>query len=783
MKAFIRLWARVVIGQRWLVLAVTALALGLALIPMQNLYYDNSNENFFIEGDPALKDFNLLLERFGDVEYLSVGIEARAEDADVFTPATIRVIAQVTEFLENRPEVTQVRSLSKYEYTHSREGAMVSDDLIEDPHDQAALNQARQVIRKEPLALGTLITEDLRHTRVVARVEYEVGSNAIKISLMSALRDFMAEQQFAENGYPLRLSGQPVFGEQFEVLTQRDQSWINPTMMVLMLIILFISFRSLAATLLPWAMIGSAIVLVSGIQGLLEWPHTVVESGLVPTLMIIGIGVGVHVMVEFFQGRAANLDSKESAEAAILHLWVPVFYTALTTAAGFLALGVTELVPVRQFAWLGAIGAMILFLLSMTLLPVLLSFVTRLSPRTHKAVASGLVARLTHAVPGFTRKYRKSLTLGGLVLLVASLLLVPGIKVDSNFITYFKTSNPTRIDLEYFDQTYKGVQNIDVMIDSGSEGGVHEPKFLHAVDKLQTWLEQQPEAGKATSLIRFHRQINKALNYNDEAFYQLPDSRAMAAQFLLLYDNTGAEEDLTDLRDFDERYLRISLPIANKPASETRAFLQRVNQYIGQQHPELATQLTGSLVMYNAQDIYINHGMVRSFFLALSIISLCFIALFRSVKYGLIALVPSIVPILMTGALLVLLDIPLNLGTMIVGAMTMGIAVDDAIHVMNRYLRARRSGSNTDEAIHCAMNESGRAVIFTSVVLVTGFSVMLLGSFIPYIYTGLFAATIMALALLGDLIFLPALLYWIDGRRSSDSTISTSLLTLNEERS
>jgi len=782
MKVVIRAWARFVVGQRWLVISLTALAMGLSFLPMKNLYYDNSNESFFIEGDPRLAEFNQLLERFGDVEYLSVGLVAPGDDSDLFTPQSLAVIDQLTRFLETRPEVTQVRSLTKYQHTYSKDGVMVTEDLFEDFTTPEQLAHAKTVILNEPMALDSLITRDLRHTRVVARTQYEVGSSDLKMSLMAALRQHIAEAGYAEQGYPLHLSGQPVFSEQFEVLSKRDQAWINPGMALLMVIILWFSFRTWVATLLPWAMIGSAILLVTGIQGLLHWPHTVVESALVPTLIIIGIGVAVHLLVGFYQARAKGLEPKAAAESAVEHLWVPVLFTALTTAAGFLALGVTELVPVRHFAGLGAIGSLVIFLLSMTLLPALLSFVKGYSPRTQAAVTSGLLARIIHWIPRFTRQHKRGLSRLGLALLAVSLALVPRIQVDSNFITYFKTSNPARADLHYFDQTYKGIQNLDFMIDSGASGGIHEPAFLQEVARLETWLESLPEAGKAISLIRVHQQISQALNYDDPAFYRLPDSREMAAQFLLLYDNTGPEEDLTDMRDFDERYLRLSLPIINMAASDTKALLDRVQQQLAREFPQLNTQITGSLVMYNAQDIYINQGMSRSFLLAMMIIGLSFIFLFRSLKYGLIALVPSIVPILMTGALLVLLGINLDLGTMIVGAMTMGIAVDDAIHVMSRYLRARRQGNNTQEAIDLAMGEAGRAVVFTSLILVTGFSLMLFGSFIPYIYTGLFAATIMALALIGDLIVLPALLFWIDGRRDTKPT-QAPLLTPKEEPS
>ncbi len=721
-----------------------------------------------MEGDPNLTAFNELLDLFGDVEYLSIGIEAPEGDPDVFTPETLEVIQALTGFLEARPEVTQVRSLTQYEHTHS-DGAMIETDpvveVIDDPED---LRRAREIIQTEPMAQGTLITEDLQHTRIAARVRYEVGKSDNKMALMGAVRRFIEEEDFAGRGYALRLSGQPVFTEQFEVLTKRDQRWINPTMAVIMILILFFSFRSITGMLLPWAVIGTSIVYVSGLQGWLGWPHSVVESALIPALIIIGVGISVHVLVEFYHFRARGQAPKTAAASAVEHLWTPAFYTALTTAAGFLALGVTELVPVRQFAWLGALGAMTLFIIAMTLMPALLSFIGGFSQRTRHAVDTGMIARLTRRLPVFIQHYCKPLILGGAALLIISLVLVPNVKVDSNFITYFKSDNPTRADLMYFDDVYNGIQNIDLVIDSGQESGIHQPGFLREVATLQAWLEQQPETGNANSLIDFHKQINQALHHDDPAWYQLPDSPEMAAQFLLMYDNTGPDEDLTDLKDFYERYLRIAVPITNMPASTTDAFLERVHQYLAEAHPQLDVELTGSLVMYNAQDRYINQGMLRSFMIALVIIGLSFMVLFRSLKYGLIALIPSVVPILMTGALLVILGINLNLGTMIVGAMTMGIAVDDAIHVMNRYLLARRTGDNTHDAIVRAMTESGRAVVFTSVILVSGFSVMLLGSFIPYIYTGLFAATIMALALLGDLIFLPALLYWIDGRRADD---------------
>src|SRR5690606_25808074 len=169
---------------------------------MSNIHYDNSNESYFVQGDPNLKSFNHLLDLFGDVEYLFIGVTATEGATDVFTPATIDVVHELTEFLESRPEVTQVRSLSKYEYTHSDGGLLATDDLIEDRTDPQALAQARRIIVNEPMAMDTLVTDDLRHTRIAARVRYEAGSTEKIMSLMQATHQFIADRQFFERGFP-----------------------------------------------------------------------------------------------------------------------------------------------------------------------------------------------------------------------------------------------------------------------------------------------------------------------------------------------------------------------------------------------------------------------------------------------------------------------------------------------------------------------------------------------------------------------------------------------------
>ena len=484
MNAITNTWASAVIKGRWFILALFALAIGLAINPMSTIDYDNSNDRFFIDGDDNLTNLEMLVDLFGDIDYLSIGIQAREGDQDVFEPETLMMIAELTEFLENHPTVTQVRSLTKYQYTHNDAGMLASDDLLWDLEDAEVINEARQIMSEETLALGNLITEDYQHTRIVARSEYIKNEDDHKVSFAKDLEAFIAEQQYADEGFHLQLSGQAKTDEQFETLTINDSSWINPTMAGVMIVILFISFRAVSATLLPWLVIGGGIVLTSGLQGVLGWPHSVVESALVPAMIIIGVGVSVHVLVEFYHFRADGMAPKDAAYETVTHLLSPAFFTAFTTSAGFLALGVTKLVPVKEFAVLGAMGSFILFILALTVLPAVLSFIPWFSKRTQQVVDQGFITKLTQKVPAFTHQFRIPLALLGATLLTLSVIIVPRIEVDSNYITYFKESNPTRQALSYFDEQYKGIQNVDIIIDSGEFDGIKQPEFLQKSGKL-----------------------------------------------------------------------------------------------------------------------------------------------------------------------------------------------------------------------------------------------------------------------------------------------------------
>ncbi len=759
-------WGRFVVRNRVVILVSTLLIVFLSIftITKNPIGVNNSNEMWFLEGDPTLMAHEKMRDLFGSTESLVVGITAREKDKDLFVPETIKMIEEIHTMLEEHEVVEKVDSLSRYQRTYNKDGAVVTEDLFEDIdelQDSTGLfEEAREIMKNENLALDTLISPDFKHSRIIARTEYIVNGLDHKLKVVSDLRKFVENQGYIEQGYDLKFGGQPVLNERFTVISNSDSAWLNPTVAIIMMIILGIIFRSAAGIFAPWVVIGTAVTMITALQAYLGYNITPVNQALIPITMLIGMACTVHVMSEFYSLRAVgDFSSKEASVELVKNLLKPIFFTQFTTSIGFAALYVTKLSPVREFSLLATLLPMIVFLLSMTSLPAALSFLTRLSNSTKRAYVDDWLSLLTSRLPEFTFVHRKTIALMGIAFVLVSFFTASYIKVDTNIFKFFKSDLKISADLKYFDMKFKGSSNIDMMLDSKEPEGIKDPKFLTNLNSLEDYLEKKEKGGKIVGFLDQLKQVRKAFSEDNPKFYIIPDTKRMASQLLLLYENSGPNEDLSDVKDFDERYTRITFPTVNMDASEYNQFLDEMMTEIKLDYPDLDVVPTGPMVMFQAQNEYTDKGISQSFMLSLTFISIVLFVIFWSFKHGAIAVFPAVVPIVFAGGCFAVSGKDLNLGSLIVGAMTMGIAIDDCIHVVSRYRLARTSGADVRRSIERAMNESGRAIITTSIALVVGFSTFLFARLVPMIDIGWLTMVIFTLALLGCLLFIPALLY------------------------
>ena len=762
----IEAWSNQVIKNRILILTITVLLILVSVFSISKnpIGVNNSNEMWFLEGDPTLLAHDKMRDLFGSTESLVVGIEARPRDKDLFNLETVKMIEEIHAMLEEHEVVEKVDSLARYQRTYNRGGVVATDYIFEDienlDDNLDQLDTARIAMQDENLALDTLISKDFRHTRIIARTEYIVNGLDHKLKVVTDLRNFISEMGYLEKGYDIKFGGQPVLNERFTVISNSDAAWLNPTVAAIMMIVLGIVFRSLTGILAPWVVIGTAVTMMTGLQAYLGYNITPVNQALIPITMLLGMACTVHVMSEFYSLRTLSKHTAlDASKELIKNLFKPIFFTQFTTSIGFAALYITKLSPVREFSLLATILPMIIFILSMTSLPAALSFLNRLSPATKKAYDNDWLTRVTTSLPNFSYKNRFSILAVGLLFISVSFFSATYIKVDTNIFKFFKSDLKISEDLRYFDREFKGSSNIDMMLDSELEEGIKEPGFLTKLDALEAFLEKQEKSGKIVGYLDQLKQIRKAFSDNNKEFYKIPDSKPMTSQLLLLFENSGPDDDLSDIKDFDERFTRITLPTINMDASEYNQFLDDMMQTINKDFPDLNVTPTGPMVMFQAQNEYTDKGISQSFMLSLTFISVVLFIIFWSIKHGAIAVFPAVVPIVFAGGCFAMLGKDLNLGSLIVGAMTMGIAIDDCIHVVSRYKLARSLGSSVEHSIKRAMTESGRAIITTSLALVIGFSTFLFARLVPMIDIGWLTTVIFTLALLGCLLFIPALLF------------------------
>ncbi len=761
----IKTLAKQVIAFRFVVMAASLVLLGAAGVGIKNLYFEGSTDIWFLKDDPVLLEYEELKEIFENNEFLIIGLEATPAAGTFLNQPTLQAIGAITAFLEAHVAVTKVSSVSKYELIHSEDDVLRVDPIIPEEVENFALSTQQwqtldETLRRETIVHGLLFTPDLKHTLITARVieqtDYTGDGNA-KAALFEEFTDFLAENGLEDSPYyRLYPSGSAVISTSYLHNSIADQSVIYPLVLTLILVFLYALFRHWSGLVLPTLVILASVTATLGVVGHMGWPMNVLNVAMPTIITVIALADSIHILVGFYRLRNEGLAPRDAARAAIERYFTPCLLTTVTTAAGFLALSVSRLAPVSELGLAMPVGVVMAFGYSVFFLPATLSFIHGKPERTRRFVETSLIASglrwLSQAVIANSRAIVAVFAL----LLVPVLVLCALIKVDTNFVRNFKEDSTVRQGLDYFDDTFKGALSLEFVVDSGAEEGVKDPAFLRRVLAFQEYVTGLEGCGRANSMVNYLRKINQVLHNDDPAYYAIPDSRTAVAQFLFMYLSSGPDEDLADLMSFDSRYLRISVFFEVAPSSVTKARVAEIERLIEAEFGDLNITTTGRAVLFNRMDVYVLDGLVNSFSLALGIIALCFLVVLRSVRFGALVLIPNLLPILFAGAVMGAFGIFLDFSTLMIAAVTLGIAVDDTIHVCIHYIHARDRGETNRDAIRSAIETTGAALVTTSIILIAGFSMLTLSSFVPTIYTGILGGVVIVGALFADLVLLPA---------------------------
>lgn len=769
-------YAQWIVKYRWLVILLTILLLAAAGSGGRFLAFTNDYRVFFSKENTQLQAFEQLQETYTKADNIFVMLEPAG--GDVFTPEVLAAVADLTDEAWQVPHSIRVDSLTNFQHMVAEGDDLIVADLVEYPDEltadqmpairDAAMSQAtlvRKLVSTEGHVTGINITLEIppalsEADRLLPKEERDAKDPAK--ALETAVHFARAMVASMEQKYPdirYHTTGVAMLNQAFPEATIKDMSSTIPMAFLVIIVgILFLIRSPIAMTTTVLVVFGS-IIAAMGTAGWLGIRLTP-PSASAPTLILtLAVADCVHFLVTFYHNLRRG-DDKHAAIIESLRInFMPIFLTSLTTAIGFLSMNSSDAPPFRHLGNITAIGVMAAFVLAVSFLPAMVAVLPARPGRGGRRES-----QLMDKLASFVIARRAPLFWSILAGIIALAIMMPRNQLSDVFVNYFDRTVPFRVATDHVTDNLSGLYIVEYSLDSGNEGGVSDPAFLARVEKFENYLMSQPEVQHVSAITETMRRLNYSMHGDDEQWRRLPDNRELSAQYLLLYEmSLPYGLDLNNQINFDKSRTRVTATMETLSTPDMLAFEDRVQAWQQDNIPGIAGEGTGATIMFTHISKRNIRSMLTGTAIALVLISFILMIALRSVKMGVLSLVPNLTPAISAFGLWALLVGQVGLAVSVVVAMTLGIVVDDTIHFLSKYLRARRERNmNTEDAIRYAFNTVGVALTITTIVLVGGFLVVAQSNFLVNAEMGLLTAITIALALFIDFLFLPTLLLKFD---------------------
>ena len=773
----------VVKNYRNILVAMFVLAM-LAGVGAKNLSFNNDYRIFFNKDDKRLQAFENLQNTYTKNDNVLLVLEPK--NGQVFTRDTLAAIEDITERAWQIPYSMRVDSLSNYQNTVATEKEMTVGDLYENAKSLSdqALENIKAISLKEPLLMHRLISEKAHVTAINVTMEFpstimvkdangnEIEKKANPTNQVSeAVASVRKIKAYINETYPeltVYLSGIVMMNNAFGEAAIYDMSRLLPLAILLILATVYFLLRSISGTVITFVVIILSVVSAFGLSGWLgiELSTPVMSAPVI--IMTLAVADCVHILSTWLAEMRLGKEKVAAMRESLRVNFMPVFLTSLTTAIGFLSLNTSDAPPFRDLGNVAAMGVIAAFLLSLFLLPAL-AVILPVEAKPYESRIPKIMSKFSEWVIG----HQKALLLGMGALALVLISLVPRNELNDVFVHYFDKRIEFRTDTDFISQNLTGIYNVEYSIDTKNSGGISDPEVLAKIKIFTDWLDTQPEVIHVNTITDTFTRLNKNMHGDNPEFYKLPDTRVLAAQYLLLYEmSLPYGLDLNNQIDIDKQSTRITATMKTLSTQEVLMFEKRVDDWMSENIPSLKAVGASPTVMFAHIGMKNIISMLSGTTIALLLISLILVFALGSWRYGLLSLIPNLVPAGMAFGVWALIDGEIGMALSVVTAMTLGIVVDDTIHFLSKYLRARREqGLGAEDAVRYAFSTVGIALWVTSVALVAGFLVLATSSFKLNSSMGLLTAIVIAIALIVDFLLLPPLLIKLDKWLSKGDTL------------
>lgn len=772
----------------WLVLLFcVGLTISLAS-QLPKLTLDATAEAVLPEDAPETRAFEALKRDFGRNDDIILSITTD----EVFTPAFLTDLIALHQALESTlPHVSAVNSLHSARNIYGTEEDLVIEALVESvPLTPETMADMRHKAVTHPFYRNAYITEDGKTTNLtITPATYYLATDPLTGAESQALvGDFQLRQvievteqvlgQFPAFDGKINISGLPIVNDELVFYMSRDLATFISLSLLLVAVALGLIFRNTIGVILPLLVVISALVATMGLIGAtvraIQMPTVILPS----FILAVGVGDAVHVLTLYFRQLAKGNSKEQAVQSAVAHAGTPMFYTTITTALGLCSFLLTDLVPIANLGLYSAVGIVFALIYSLLMLPALLI----ICPKPKK-VASGAIDTdsnplISHVLTGcvnLSSRFPEIIIAAGIGLLIASLFIASGLTFSHDPVRWLPDNSKARESVAFVEERLGGAVPIDIVIDAGEPDGMKDPALIASIESLTAALNAYAtdniNTARVLSISDLVKETNQALFDNAASEYRIPDDRNLLAQEYMMLE-TGGANDLFKLVDSHYRKAHITV---FTPWVDSLAFIPYINgvEQLAQKHigDQATIQMTGPVAIFTRILYQVMDTTAWSYILAFSVVSLMMLLLLSDLRLALVSMVPNLLPVVFTLAMMRLTNTPLDMFSMLIGSIAIGLAVDDTIHFMHGFKRQFERTGDAYLAVENTLHSTGRAMLTTTLVLSCGFLIYLASPMNNLNAFGVFTALCIVVALVADLLFAPACMIYLHRKRLAKTQV------------
>jgi predicted RND superfamily exporter protein len=737
----------------------------LGLLPLTNITnIDNDIGMWISRDDPIYVTYERFREEFGGQRVLMIALRSDR----LFTPESLEFIRQVTDDIQRVDPVDRVQSLSTANVvaslpkTPDDEGGIEVQPLLDKVVDAQEAARVRSRVLADPLLRGDLVSEDGTVTALIVTFDEE-RIDDVRSETIDQIHGLIDPR--LPPGMKAYYNGSIEISETYNRVTKSNLASLTPPILLLTIGALFFMFRSWRLTLLVMGAVVVSFVWTMGLYVLMGFTFNVLASMMPPLVMILAIADDVHIVQHYTEELRASGSKEQAFKSSVRHLFAPLLGASATTALGLASLATSHVVAVRAFGIGAAVGVMVDFVMSLVLVPTMLTLIKH-SPTV--APQERYFVGPMQRVARFSMRNARQVVIASSVLMGIGLVGLRWLHVDTNHINFFAKDHPLAQSARVIDQELSGIYSFSILFE-GEPDSMKSPDALRRMEELRVRLQKLPFVKKVVSVADYVKRVNRELtddggpakagHYDDSDV--LPASAEAIAQELFVFglsDEGRRELERVVASDYSRAQMSVKLASMSSDlvfAQIARAEEEAAAVFAGS---GITPTVTGSGRLFSTLDHYIVVSQLSSFATAFLTVFAVIFLVFRSARFGVLAIIANALPVCAVLGLMGWLGISLNVATVMVASVALGIVDDDTIHFINRFRRETSAGRGTEAAIEAATMHEGRASLTTAIINSLGYGIMVVSSYKPTAWFGGLLALTMVVAFLAEVLVVPAVI-------------------------